>query len=76
MYLVRILTVKLILVARKSLAITTATVKLYRNKTVIYSARLWAVLGCQMEFQWYPMDVQGCLFEIESCKLLFTVLEI
>lgn len=43
-------------------------VTLYRNKTVKYSARINAIVACQMEFQLYPMDIQICPIYIESCK--------
>ncbi|XP_020278126.1 glycine receptor subunit alpha-4 isoform X2 [Pseudomyrmex gracilis] len=41
-------------------------VTLYRNKTVKYSARINAIVACQMEFQLYPMDIQICPIYIES----------
>lgn len=44
-------------------------VTLYRNKTVRYAARMFAIMACQMEFQLYPMDVQICPIYIESCEL-------
>ncbi|KAL6257176.1 hypothetical protein P5V15_012106 [Pogonomyrmex californicus] len=43
-------------------------VTLYRNKTIKYSARINAIVACQMEFQLYPMDIQICPIYIESCK--------
>lgn len=43
-------------------------VTLYRNKTVKYSARINAIVACQMEFQLYPMDIQICPIYIESCE--------
>lgn len=45
-----------------------SSVTLYRNKTVQYSARMHAIIACQMEFQNYPMDIQECPIYIESCK--------
>ncbi|XP_058810771.1 glycine receptor subunit alpha-2 isoform X2 [Phymastichus coffea] len=45
-----------------------SSVTLYRNKTVRYSARMHAIIACQMEFQLYPMDIQVCPMQIESCK--------
>ncbi|KAG7196593.1 hypothetical protein KM043_013083 [Ampulex compressa] len=39
---------------------------LYRNKTVKYTARMHAIIACQMEFQLYPMDIQICPIHIES----------
>ncbi|KAK9736810.1 Neurotransmitter-gated ion-channel transmembrane region [Popillia japonica] len=43
-----------------------SSVTLYRNKTVRYSARMHAIVACQMEFQYYPMDIQICPLSIES----------
>ncbi|XP_058810772.1 glycine receptor subunit alpha-2 isoform X3 [Phymastichus coffea] len=43
-----------------------SSVTLYRNKTVRYSARMHAIIACQMEFQLYPMDIQVCPMQIES----------
>lgn len=45
-----------------------SSVMLYRNKTVRYSARMHAIVACQMEFQLYPMDIQVCPIYIESCE--------
>lgn len=45
-----------------------SSVTLYRNKTVQYSARMHAIIACQMEFRYYPMDIQECPIYIESCK--------
>lgn len=45
-----------------------SSVTLYRNKTVRYAARMYAIMACQMEFQLYPMDIQICPIYIESCK--------
>lgn len=45
-----------------------SSVTLFRNKTVTYSARMHAIVACQMEFQYYPMDIQICPLSIESCK--------
>ncbi|KAF2898643.1 hypothetical protein ILUMI_07537 [Ignelater luminosus] len=43
-----------------------SSVTLYRNKTVSYSARMHAIVACQMEFRHYPMDIQVCPLNIES----------
>lgn len=45
-----------------------SSVTLYRNRTVRYSARMHAIIACQMEFQLYPMDIQLCPVYIESCE--------
>lgn len=50
-----------------------SSVTLYKNKTVRYSARMHAIIACQMEFRLYPMDVQDCPLYIESCKLVNVV---
>lgn len=47
-----------------------SSVTLYRNKTVRYAARMYAIMACQMEFQLYPMDIQICPIYIESCKYI------
>lgn len=36
-----------------------------------YSARMHAIVACQMEFQYYPMDIQICPLSIESCAYYF-----
>ncbi|KAK5650392.1 hypothetical protein RI129_001421 [Pyrocoelia pectoralis] len=43
-----------------------SSLSLFRNKTVSYSARMHAIVACQMEFQHYPMDTQICPLNIES----------
>ncbi|EEZ99340.1 ligand-gated ion channel subunit precursor [Tribolium castaneum] len=43
-----------------------SSVTLFRNKTIKYSARMHAIVACQMEFQHYPMDTQLCPISIES----------
>ncbi|XP_076749177.1 glycine receptor subunit alpha alkaliphile isoform X3 [Xylocopa sonorina] len=43
-----------------------SSVTIYKNKTVKYSARMHAIIACQMEFQLYPMDIQTCPMYIES----------
>ncbi|XP_034240005.1 LOW QUALITY PROTEIN: glycine receptor subunit alpha-4-like [Thrips palmi] len=43
-----------------------SSVTLYRNRTVRYSARMHAIIACQMEFKLYPMDIQLCPVYIES----------
>ncbi|KAK4882915.1 hypothetical protein RN001_006234 [Aquatica leii] len=48
-----------------------STVSLFRNKTVSYSARMHAIVACQMEFQHYPMDTQICPLYIESFSYKF-----
>ncbi|XP_052122070.1 glycine receptor subunit alpha-1 isoform X4 [Frankliniella occidentalis] len=45
-----------------------SSVTLYRNRTVRYSARMHAIVACQMEFQLYPMDIQLCPVYIESWR--------
>ncbi|XP_018328126.1 glycine receptor subunit alpha-4 isoform X2 [Agrilus planipennis] len=43
-----------------------SSVSLYKNKTVHYSARMHAIVACQMEFLYYPMDIQTCPVNVES----------
>ncbi|XP_066253513.1 glycine receptor subunit alpha-1 [Euwallacea similis] len=43
-----------------------SSVTLYRNKTIRYSARMHAIVACQMEFYNYPMDTQVCPVSVES----------
>ncbi|CAG9765303.1 unnamed protein product [Ceutorhynchus assimilis] len=43
-----------------------SSVTLYRNKTIQYSARMHAIVACQMEFYHYPMDTQVCPVSVES----------
>ncbi|XP_030745367.1 glycine receptor subunit alpha-2 [Sitophilus oryzae] len=43
-----------------------SSVTVYRNKTIQYSARMHAIVACQMEFYSYPMDTQICPISIES----------
>ncbi|KAH1022687.1 glycine receptor subunit alpha-4 [Dendroctonus ponderosae] len=43
-----------------------SSVTLYRNKTIRYSARMHAIVACQMEFYHYPMDTQVCPVSVES----------
>ncbi|KAL1490792.1 hypothetical protein ABEB36_013429 [Hypothenemus hampei] len=43
-----------------------SSVTLYRNKTIMYSARMHAIVACQMEFYHYPMDTQICPVSVES----------
>ncbi|KAF7274936.1 hypothetical protein GWI33_012401, partial [Rhynchophorus ferrugineus] len=43
-----------------------SSVTLFRNKTIKYSARMHAIVACQMEFYHYPMDTQCCPIAIES----------
>lgn len=48
-----------------------SSVTIFRNKTIKYSARMHAIVACQMEFQHYPMDTQVCPISIESCEYFF-----
>src|SRR2546422_852325 len=44
------------------------SVRITRTKLITFSSRLTVVLGCQMDFQDYPVDLQNCSLTIESCK--------
>nr|XP_027221868.1 glycine receptor subunit alpha-4-like [Penaeus vannamei] len=48
------------------LTTTYASVTLYKNHTIRYSARVYSIIGCQMEFHEYPMDVQTCSMIMQS----------
>ncbi|XP_064095516.1 glycine receptor subunit alpha-4-like isoform X1 [Macrobrachium nipponense] len=48
------------------LTTTYASLTLYRNHTIRYSARVYSIIGCQMEFREYPMDVQTCHMIFQS----------
>ena len=50
------------------LTTTYASVTLYRNHTIKYSARVYSTIACQMEFYGYPMDVQTCAMIMQSCE--------
>lgn len=40
---------------------------LLRSQTILIF-RLAAILSCQMDFRYYPVDVQVCPFNLRSCK--------
>ncbi|XP_071513559.1 glycine receptor subunit alpha-4-like isoform X2 [Panulirus ornatus] len=48
------------------LTTTYASVTLYRNHSIRYSARVYSIIGCQMDFHGYPMDVQVCSMIMQS----------
>ncbi|XP_068219997.1 glycine receptor subunit alpha-4-like [Palaemon carinicauda] len=50
------------------LTTTYASLTIYSNHTLRYSARVYSIIGCQMEFREYPMDVQTCYMIMRSCK--------
>jgi len=35
----------------------------------IYFNRFTTTLACMMDLHYYPLDIQNCTVEIESCKL-------
>ncbi|OXA58148.1 glycine receptor subunit alpha-4 [Folsomia candida] len=43
-----------------------SVVNIFPNKTIVYTARLYTILGCLFDFQWYPLDKQICNLTIES----------
>jgi hypothetical protein len=54
--------------AISSLTDVQTEVHVYKNKTIVVSAKVMATLGCSFEFQWYPLDTQSCDLKIESCE--------
>jgi hypothetical protein len=44
-----------------------SVVNLFQNKTIVFKARMAAILGCSFNFQWYPLDKQVCDLKLESC---------
>ena len=42
-------------------------IKLFGNGDVIYGMRFTTTLACMMDLHNYPLDVQNCTVEIESC---------
>ena len=50
--------------------------RIYKNGTVLYSMRLTVTAKCPMNLRYFPLDRQLCAIEIESCNLLFTIIQI
>ena len=44
-------------------------IKLFGNGDVIYGMRFTTTLACMMDLHNYPLDIQNCTVEIESCML-------
>ncbi|XP_042278825.1 glycine receptor subunit alpha-3 isoform X3 [Thunnus maccoyii] len=48
--------------------------RIFKNGNVLYSIRLTLTLSCPMDLKNFPMDVQTCIMQLESCK--FTCIEV
>ncbi|XP_054888177.1 glycine receptor subunit alpha-2 isoform X2 [Poeciliopsis prolifica] len=44
--------------------------RIFKNGTVLYSIRLTLILSCPMDLKNFPMDVQTCTMQLESCEHL------
>ncbi|XP_076340353.1 glycine receptor subunit alpha-2-like isoform X2 [Tachypleus tridentatus] len=53
-------------VAFQEMTIPNHYIWLYKDKTILYMAKLTLLLSCAMKFETYPHDTQVCSFEIES----------
>ncbi|XP_056672630.1 glycine receptor subunit alpha-1 [Monodelphis domestica] len=42
--------------------------RISRNGNVLYSIRITLTLACPMDLKNFPMDVQTCIMQLESCK--------
>ena len=42
------------------------SIKVFNNSLVRFSKRLNFDIGCNMDFQWFPVDLQGCMVKFES----------
>ncbi|KAI2656745.1 Glycine receptor subunit alphaZ1 [Labeo rohita] len=42
--------------------------RISKNGNVLYSIRITLVLACPMDLKNFPMDVQTCIMQLESCK--------
>ncbi|MBN3326617.1 GLRA3 protein, partial [Atractosteus spatula] len=42
--------------------------RIFKNGNVLYSIRLTLTLSCPMDLKNFPMDVQTCIMQLESCK--------
>ncbi|KFZ52009.1 Glycine receptor subunit alpha-3, partial [Tinamus guttatus] len=42
--------------------------RIFKNGNVLYSIRLTLILSCPMDLKNFPMDVQTCIMQLESCK--------
>lgn len=45
-------------------------VRLSGDGTITYGMRFTTTLACMMDLHYYPLDIQNCTVEIESCKCL------
>ncbi|CDQ93287.1 unnamed protein product [Oncorhynchus mykiss] len=44
--------------------------RVFKDGTVLYSIRLTLILSCPMDLKNFPMDMQICTMQLESCKCL------
>ncbi|XP_016145146.1 glycine receptor subunit alphaZ1-like [Sinocyclocheilus grahami] len=42
--------------------------RISKNGNVLYSIRITLILACPMDLKNFPMDVQTCIMQLESCK--------
>ncbi|KAM7328599.1 hypothetical protein ACRRTK_012691 [Alexandromys fortis] len=42
--------------------------RIFKNGNVLYSIRLTLTLSCPMDLKNFPMDVQTCIMQLESCE--------
>ncbi|XP_006770806.2 PREDICTED: glycine receptor subunit alpha-3 [Myotis davidii] len=42
--------------------------RIFKNGNVLYSIRLTLTLSCPMDLKNFPMDVQTCIMQLESCS--------
>ncbi|CAG05892.1 unnamed protein product, partial [Tetraodon nigroviridis] len=45
--------------------------RIFKNGNVLYSIRLTLILSCPMDLKNFPMDVQTCTMQLESCECCF-----
>ncbi|MGH0170874.1 UNVERIFIED_CONTAM: hypothetical protein FKN15_063044, partial [Acipenser sinensis] len=41
--------------------------RIFKNGNVLYSIRITLILACPMDLKNFPMDVQTCIMQLESC---------
>ncbi|XP_073670950.1 glycine receptor, alpha 4b isoform X1 [Paramisgurnus dabryanus] len=47
--------------------------RIFQNGNVLYSIRLTLILSCPMNLKNFPMDIQTCTMQLESCKTFSTI---
>ena len=48
-------------------------VRLHGDGAITYGMRFTTTLACMMDLHYYPLDIQNCTVEIESCKLYYVL---